>query len=94
MPNLFPIAESIVQQTRRGAVESGDGLADRSALPRVCEIRAAFHSASFLKNLKIFSRTVKISPKTARILERLQNRYHRPKTVLIDLALKKYEEQI
>lgn len=38
--------------------------------------------------------TAKISPATARILERLQHRYHKPKTVLIDLALKKYEEQI
>lgn len=38
--------------------------------------------------------TAKISPKTARILERLQHRYHKPKTVLIDLALKKYEDQI
>lgn len=38
--------------------------------------------------------TAKISPNTARILERLQRRYHKPKTVLIDLALKKYEEQI
>lgn len=38
--------------------------------------------------------TVKISQKTASILERLQRRYHKPKTVLIDLALKKYEEQI
>lgn len=38
--------------------------------------------------------TAKISPKTVRILERLQSRYHKPKTVLIDLALKKYEDQI
>ena len=38
--------------------------------------------------------TAKISPKTALILERLQRRYHKPKTVLIDLALKKYEDQI
>lgn len=38
--------------------------------------------------------TAKISPNTARILERLQRRYHKPKTVLIDLALKKYEDQI
>jgi deoxyribodipyrimidine photolyase-like uncharacterized protein len=38
--------------------------------------------------------TAKISQKTARILERLQRRYHKPKTVLIDLALKKYEDQI
>lgn len=38
--------------------------------------------------------TAKISPKTALILERLQRRYHMPKTVLIDLALKKYEAQI
>jgi hypothetical protein len=38
--------------------------------------------------------TAKISPKTARILERLQRRYRKPKTVLIDLALKKYEDQI
>lgn len=38
--------------------------------------------------------TAKISPKAARILERLQQRYHKPKTALIDLALKKYEDQI
>lgn len=38
--------------------------------------------------------TAKISPKAACILERLQHRYHKPKTVLIDLALKKYEDQI
>ncbi len=38
--------------------------------------------------------TAKISPNTARILERLQRRYHKPKTVLIDLALKKYEDQM
>lgn len=38
--------------------------------------------------------TAKISQKTALILERLQRRYHKPKTVLIDLALKKYEEQM
>lgn len=38
--------------------------------------------------------TAKISPKTARILDRLQRRYHKPKTILIDLALQKYEEQI
>ena len=38
--------------------------------------------------------TAKISPSSARILERLQHRYHKPKTVLIDLALKKYEDQI
>lgn len=38
--------------------------------------------------------TAKISPNAARILERLQHRYHKPKTVLIDLALKKYEDQI
>lgn len=38
--------------------------------------------------------TAKISPGTASILERLQRRYHKPKTVLIDLALKKYEDQI
>jgi deoxyribodipyrimidine photolyase-like uncharacterized protein len=38
--------------------------------------------------------TAKISPKSACILERLQRRYHKPKTVLIDLALKKYEDQI
>lgn len=38
--------------------------------------------------------TAKISPKTARILERLQRRYDKPKTVLIDLALKKYEDQM
>ena len=38
--------------------------------------------------------TAKISPTSARILERLQRRYHKPKTVLIDLALKKYEDQI
>lgn len=38
--------------------------------------------------------TAKISPKTVRILNRLQRRYHKPKTVLIDLALKKYEDQM
>lgn len=38
--------------------------------------------------------TAKISPKTAHILDRLQRRYHKPKTVLIDLALKKYEDQL
>lgn len=38
--------------------------------------------------------TAKISQETARILERLQRRYHKPKTLLIDLALKKYENQI
>jgi hypothetical protein len=38
--------------------------------------------------------TAKISPNAARILERLQHRYRKPKTVLIDLALKKYEDQI
>lgn len=38
--------------------------------------------------------TAKISVKTARILDRLQIRYHKPKTVLIDLALKKYEDQL
>lgn len=38
--------------------------------------------------------TAKISQNSARILERLQGRYHKPKTVLIDLALKKYEDQI
>lgn len=38
--------------------------------------------------------TAKISPATSRILERLQRRYHKPKTVLIDLALKKYEDQM
>lgn len=38
--------------------------------------------------------TAKISEKAVRILERLQHRYHKPKTVLIDLALKNYEDQI
>lgn len=38
--------------------------------------------------------TAKISLNTARILERLQRRYKKPKTVLIDLALKKYEDQM
>lgn len=38
--------------------------------------------------------TAKISQKSAHILARLQCRYHKPKTVLIDLALKKYEDQI
>ena len=38
--------------------------------------------------------TAKISPRTTAILNRLQQRYHKPKTVLIDLALKKYEDQI
>ncbi len=38
--------------------------------------------------------TAKISSSSASILGRLQSRYHMPKTVLIDLALKKYEEQM
>lgn len=38
--------------------------------------------------------TAKISQETAHILERLQRRYHKPKTVLIDLALRRYEDQI
>ena len=38
--------------------------------------------------------TAKISARSDLILERLQSRYHKPKTVLIDLALKKYEDQI
>lgn len=38
--------------------------------------------------------TAKINARTARTLERLQRRYHKPKTVLIDLAVKKYEDQI
>lgn len=38
--------------------------------------------------------TAKISPNSDRILNRLHHRYKKPKTVLIDLALKKYEEQI
>ena len=38
--------------------------------------------------------TAKISTQSARILDRLQRRYHKPKTILIDLALKKYEDQI
>jgi hypothetical protein len=38
--------------------------------------------------------TAKISPNAVRTLERLQRRYHKPKTVIIDMALKKYEEQI
>jgi len=38
--------------------------------------------------------TAKISPQAARVLERLQRRFHKPKTVLIDLALKKYEDQL
>ena len=38
--------------------------------------------------------TAKISQTTVRILERLQRRYHKPKIVIIDMALKKYEEQI
>ena len=38
--------------------------------------------------------TAKISLETACILERLQRRYHKPKTVLIDLALKKYEDEL
>lgn len=38
--------------------------------------------------------TTRISPRTASILVRLQRLYHKPKTVLIELALKKYEGQI
>lgn len=38
--------------------------------------------------------TAKISQKSARILDRLQRRYHKSKTILIDLALKKYEDRI
>lgn len=38
--------------------------------------------------------TAKISRSSALRLERLQRRFHKPKTVLIDLALKKYEDQI
>lgn len=40
------------------------------------------------------STTAKISSQSARILDRLHRRFHKPKTVLIDQALKKYEEQI
>ncbi len=38
--------------------------------------------------------TTKISVQSARILERLHRRYHKPKIALIDQALKKYEDQI
>lgn len=38
--------------------------------------------------------TAKISAQSARILDRLQRLYHKPKTALIDAALKKYEDQI
>jgi hypothetical protein len=38
--------------------------------------------------------TAKISLKSSQILERLQRRYHKPKTALIDLALQRYEDQV
>jgi hypothetical protein len=38
--------------------------------------------------------TAKISMQSARILNRLQRRFHKPKTVLIDQALKSFEDQI
>jgi len=38
--------------------------------------------------------TAKISPQSALILNRLQKRFHRPKTALIDQALKNYEKQL
>lgn len=38
--------------------------------------------------------TAKISSGSARILNRLQRKYHKPKTALIESALKKYEAQI
>lgn len=38
--------------------------------------------------------TAKINSATAKRLDRLQRLYHKPKTVLIDIALKKYEDQI
>jgi predicted transcriptional regulator len=38
--------------------------------------------------------TAKISALSARRLHRLQSLYHKPKTVIIDLALKNYENQI
>lgn len=38
--------------------------------------------------------TAKISALSARRLDRLQRIYHQPKTIIIDLALKKYEDQI
>jgi len=38
--------------------------------------------------------TAKISGQSLRILERLQRRFRKPKTALIDQALKCYEDQI
>ncbi len=38
--------------------------------------------------------TAKISTRAARILNRLHRKYHKPKTVLIENALKRYEAQI
>lgn len=38
--------------------------------------------------------TAKISKQSALILDRLHRLFHKPKTALIDSALKKYEEQI
>lgn len=38
--------------------------------------------------------TAKISGQSLLILERLQKRFHKPKTALIDQALKCYEDQL
>lgn len=38
--------------------------------------------------------TAKISGQSLLILERLQRRFHKPKTALIDQALKCYEDQL
>lgn len=38
--------------------------------------------------------TAKISMQGARILNRLQKRFHKPKTAIIDQALKNFEDQI
>jgi predicted transcriptional regulator len=38
--------------------------------------------------------TAKISAQSARRLDRLQRLYRKPKTAIIDIALKKYEDQI
>jgi predicted transcriptional regulator len=38
--------------------------------------------------------TAKISAHASRILNRLQKRFHKPKTLLIDQALKSFEDQL